>query len=131
MPVTPALRRLMRRMFPDRRASVCVAFRRDFAQLEQRLGPFDDVLVQYAAGVVMFALEFQTASADVQRAQAARTLGKGRRPTAGAIERLKRRQGLSWTSYTQSLHQLEELAKKSNRRRGARSFLSSLEESAS
>jgi len=110
MPVSGALQRLVRRMFLDGRAPVAVAFRREFRALEQRLGPFDDVTAQHAAGVVTFALEFQSNTADLQRLQEARARGRGRRPTAAAVERMRRRQGLSWGSYESALRRLEELA---------------------
>ena len=109
--MNPRLLGLMRHLFPDCRSAEAAHFRRECQALEKRLGPFDDVTLQYAVGVVTFSLAFQSDSKARQRAELARTLGKGRRPTVAAIERLKRREGLSWGSYDQAMKRLEELAK--------------------
>jgi hypothetical protein len=116
--VSRALRRLIRQMFPDGRCAKAVAFRRDYRMLDKQLGPFDEAMLPHAAGVVIFQHAFQDATREVQRMQEARAHGRGRRPTAAAIERLKRRQGLSWQSFDQARRRLEELAA-SNPKRGS------------
>ena len=120
--MTAALLTVMRYLFPDCRSAEASRFRREFRAVEKRLGPFDAVALHYAAGTVVFGIEFQTATAAVQRAQDARTNGKGRRPTAAAVERLKRRQGLSWQSYDSAMRRLEELTR-TNKRGGLASYL--------
>lgn len=109
--MTSALRVLMRRMFSDCRSTEAYAFRRELRAIEKRLGPFDDVTLQYAAGVAVFGLDFQAVSAAVRQAQGKRARGKGRRPAAAAVERLKRRQGLSWQTYDSAMRRLEELVR--------------------
>jgi hypothetical protein len=111
--VSPELRRLIQRLYPDGRSASACAFRRDYAALDRRLGPFDGV-ANFATGVIVLGLEFQDATRELKTAQEARQRKKGRRPSEQAIERRKRRQGLAWQSYAQALRELEERVKRMN-----------------
>ena len=68
----------------------------------------------YAAGAAVLWVEFQKATRALKTAEETRAKGKGRRPNAAALERLKRRQGLSWQSYDQAIRRLEELKSPGN-----------------
>lgn len=93
-------------------------YQAQFAALRERYGPFDAVARCNAAAAAVLWVEFQTATAAVQAAEDVRARGKGRRPSAAGIEKLKRRQGLSWGSYQQAERRLEELAARRNDHRG-------------
>jgi hypothetical protein len=84
-------------------------YQEHYRALLQRFGPFDALVRSYAAGAAVLWVEFQKATRALKTAEETRMKGKGRRPNAGAVERLKRRQGLSWQSYDQSIRRLEEL----------------------
>jgi len=91
------------------------AFHVQFKALEARYGPFDPLTRQYAAGAAVQWAEFQASSRDLQAAELARATGRGRRPSAALIARLKRRQGLAWGSYDQAVRRVEELAVRTKR----------------
>src|SRR5205809_877647 len=102
-------RTLVRNLFADGRSELACAWRREFRALERRYGPFDDVMQSQAAGAAMFFVEFQRDTRGLNAADATRTNGKGRRPSAAAIRSLKKRMGLSWASYTTAVGRLEEM----------------------
>jgi len=107
----PTLRRLMRAWFGDGRGTNAVAFRRDYQALARRVGPFDESLVRFAAGVVILAIEFETVTAELRTAQAKRATGKGRKPSTARITSLRKRHGLAWASYDSALRRLQELTR--------------------
>jgi hypothetical protein len=126
--VSPELRRLIRRLYPDGRSASACAFRRDYAALDRRLGPFNGV-VNFATGVIVLGLEFQDSTRELKTAQEARQRKKGRRPSEQAIERKKRRQGLAWQSYAQALRELEERVQHRPRGSSLAALLAAAEES--
>jgi len=81
-----------------------------YRALLARLGPFDAMTRDYAGAAAALWVQFREATAAVKAAQEARANGKGRRPSTAAVERLRRRQGLSWQSYDQAVKRLEELS---------------------
>jgi len=85
-----------------------------YRALRQRFGPFDEITRQYVGGVAVLWVQFREVMVAVKVAQEARANGKERRPSASAVERLRRRQGLAWGSYDQAVRRLEELSAKSN-----------------
>ena len=99
-------------------------FRAHYKALGERLGPFDAVTREYAGAVATWWVEFRTDTLALEAAEEARLNGKGRRPSTQAIARLKKRSGLTWSSYNAALQRLEDLAHK----RGAHGGGPSLEE---
>jgi hypothetical protein len=101
----------MRRLFADCRSGEACQFRREYRALEKRHGgAFDESVVPYAVAAIELHGQFLRASRLLRTAEAQRMNGKGRRPSAAAVERLRRRQGLSLGSWDQAMRRLEELA---------------------
>jgi hypothetical protein len=105
-----ALRSGAPRMFGRHEGAAGRWYHAQYQALVERFGPFDAITRSYAAGAAVLWVEFQKATRGLKAAEEARRDGKGRRPNAAAVERLKRRQGLSWQSYDQAVRRLEELA---------------------
>lgn len=90
--------------------------RAHYRALEQRLGPFDELARQYAATVATLYFEFTDDTNRLEEATGARDNGKGRRPSAAAIARLKKRAALTWGSYDSALQRLESLCAQQRKR---------------
>ena len=80
-----------------------------YQDLGHRFGPFDSMLRNYAGSVAALWVAWREATEAVVQGQRLRQKGKGRRPSAAQIERMKRRQGLAWLSYDRSLERFGEL----------------------
>lgn len=89
-----------------------------YRALQETHGPFTALLRQYAGSAAAWWAQFVMDTRAVKQAEDARLHGKGRRPGAAAIARLKKRQGLSWQSYEQAARRLEEMASARRRPRG-------------
>jgi hypothetical protein len=90
-----------------------------FKALKTRLGPFDGISLQYAGATAVLWVTFKHDTRALEEAQRQRAKGKGRRPSASAIARLEKRQGLAWQSYDSALRRLEELTRKNGHGGGA------------
>lgn len=104
------------RMFTTHAGRAARWYGQHFAALAQRFGPFDQLTEAYAAGAAAFYTTFRQDTQTLHQAQEARQKGHGRRPSATAIARLEKRQGLSWQSYNNALTRLEAMVTKSGRR---------------
>ncbi len=104
------LRGNLPRLLGDHRSREGQIYRAHFAALEKRWGPFDELGQQYAGAVAAAWLEWLQAGKALALARQQRDRGRGRRPSAGGISRLQRRQGLSWATYDQALRRLQALA---------------------
>jgi len=82
-------------------------YSRHYAALLQRLGPFDALTSSFAGAVAALHVTFAADTAALNLALEARRRGQGRRPSAAAIARLEKRQGLAWQSYDSALKRLE------------------------
>jgi hypothetical protein len=100
------------RMFRSHAGAKGRWFREHYRALDARLGPFDSVCREYAAGTCVMLCEFKTDTLALEAAEHARRDGHGRRPSTQAIARLKKRTALSWGSYDAALRRLEELVAK-------------------
>jgi hypothetical protein len=88
------------------------AYKAQYRSLAQRFGPFTDgVSRSYAAGAAMQWVRFKQAARRATLDQKQRESGRGSRPSASAVERLKRREGLAWQSYDMAVRRLEEIVK--------------------
>ncbi len=84
-----------------------------FAALAEQYGPFTLRLVRMEAGRTAAAwVRFVLAQRALTAARRERERGKGRRPSAQALERLSRRVGLEDASYAQALEKLRALAQR-------------------
>ena len=104
------LRRGVPRVFRSHAGERGHWFRSQYRALEERLGPFDGLTRQFAASCSALYVEWRSDVRAEEEADRARREGKGRRPSAAVLARLKKRAGLSWQSYDGSLRRLEELA---------------------
>jgi hypothetical protein len=80
-----------------------------YQDLAHRFGPFDSMLRNYAGSLAALWVAWREATEAAVQGQRLRQIGKGRRPSAAQIERLKRRQGLAWISYDGGLKRFGEL----------------------
>jgi hypothetical protein len=87
-----------------------VWYRVHYAALETRLGPFDPAMRLYAGGASALWVTWRLDSDAAEEASQARQEGRGRRPSAQAVARLKKRAALSWGSYDAALRRLEGMA---------------------
>ncbi len=88
-------------------------YRRAYDALEAEFGPFSSQLQRNEAGRVAAAwLNLELSTQALAEARRVRERGRGRRPSAQAIERLARRQGLADQSYAQAVVHLRELAQR-------------------
>lgn len=106
----PALLNGALRMFREHSGTRAGWFRAGYAGLADRFGPFvDEATRAYASGVAALFVTFRQDTVALDDAVRARQQGRGRRPSASAITRLEKRQGLSWHSYDRALQRLEQL----------------------
>lgn len=98
------------RAYADHRGTTGRLYAAHYAALVERFGPFDELGRDYAGAVAALWVAFRLATEGVKAAEAQRAKGKGRRPSAAGVERLRRRQGLAWGSYDQAVRRLEQLA---------------------
>lgn len=86
------------------------AYRRAWDALALELGPFDRPLLRLEAGRVAAAwVNVEIATATLAEARRRRDAGRGRRPSAQAVERMARRQGLADGSYIAALDKLRDM----------------------
>jgi hypothetical protein len=93
-----------------------------YRSLEARFGPLDRVTHASAHAETLMWWAFIRASEAMAKSEKKRDEGRGRRPSLRAIERLMKRQGLAFGSYSQALDKLRELA--ASRRNGHKAALS-------
>jgi len=103
------------RLFADCRSVPARACRRHYDGLRQRYELTDRVTLDFAAGVASAYGSWRAVTAQLTATERLRVTGKGRRPSAQAVERLRRRQGLEWSKYESALRPLEELASASRK----------------
>ncbi|MGH7412534.1 MAG: hypothetical protein ACREJ6_15955 [Candidatus Methylomirabilis sp.] len=77
--------------------------------LMARCGPFDGLAKAQAAATARFWVDWQSLSEELTTAEAQRTNGAGRRPSARQVQALRKRLALGWKSYEGALKRLEEL----------------------
>lgn len=105
-----ALRSGARRVLGNHGGARGKSFDAHYRALRARLGPFDGVTRDYASATAAAFVAYLDAEVAVTRATRLRDGGRGRRPSVQALERLRRRQGLSWGTFDGALRRLEELA---------------------
>jgi hypothetical protein len=87
------------------------AYRRAYDALAAEFGPFGSLLLRLEAGRAAAAwVNVEAATRALAAARHAREVGRGRRPSLHALERLARRQGLADASYAQAKDKLRDLA---------------------
>jgi hypothetical protein len=87
------------------------AFRAAYDALVVDLGPFRSRLARMEASRTAAAwVNLQVATSALTALRRQREQGRGRRPSAQAVERAARRQGLADQTYSQALDRLRELA---------------------
>lgn len=93
------------------------AYRKCFDALAGDLGPFTPLQTLEAGRVAAAWVALVAATRALNAAQRARRLGKGRRPSVTAVEKLARRQGLADGSYGTALDKLQALCRTTKARR--------------
>lgn len=97
------------RLYVDHRTSNAIIWRRHFLALRKRFGIVEKIALDFAAGTAAAYASWHAVTAELGATEQRRAIGKGRRPSGQAIERLRRRQGLEWNKYESALRRLEEL----------------------
>ena len=97
------------------------AYHRAYVALQADLGPFSPLSRLEAGRVAVAWVQLEATTRALVDAQRLRRLGRGRRPSAAAVERLARRQGLADNSYAQALERLRQLT--STKRRSLASLV--------
>jgi hypothetical protein len=115
MTTEAVLRRAVRDVCGDARSEIAGRLKRNTRALQERL-QFADSVIPFAVGVAFIGVQCEMAARVVLRTQEQREHGKGRRPSARAVERLQRRHGLLWNDYVAGLARLEDLAAASRQR---------------
>jgi hypothetical protein len=102
------------------------AYRRCYDALDEEYGPLSPLGRLEAGRVAALYVQLQATTRTLAEAQRKRLTGRGRRPSAQAIERLSRRQGLVDGSYSQALEKLRALAAGRNGHQALASALAEL-----
>jgi hypothetical protein len=110
MPEKRRLRSGVPRMYPDHNRRTARVYAAHYKALRLKYGLLDQLARDFAAGVAQAFASWRTVTDELTAVEAARSTGKGRRPSTHAIERLRRRQGLEWGKYESGLRRLEELS---------------------
>lgn len=98
-----------------RRKGTPTATRACLEGLKAKYGPFDSVTRSYAQAATAMWWSFAQATDELRQAEEKRRSGKGRRPSAQAVERLRKRQGVAFNTWDQALTRLEQLASRARR----------------
>ncbi len=101
----------MERVYPDHRRGEARECSGHFQDLAQRFDLSDALARRLAIGASVAWASWRRVTRELHQVQAARENGRGRRPSAQAVERLRRRQALQWSSYDAALKRLGEAAR--------------------
>jgi hypothetical protein len=110
--VSRRLRSGVRRVFKDHRSVLAVQYRREFKSLVEGLGIADGdaMLRAEAEHAAMLAVRARQAAADWAAVAEQRARGRGRRPSASAVERAARRAALDDATHREGVDRLRALA---------------------
>ena len=100
------------RLYRDHRTRQARKYGACFADLDATYDLRAPLARQHAVGVADAYVRWCSVTELLDDAESARANGRGRRPSAQGVERLRRRQGLEWSKYEGALRRLEEIAGK-------------------
>lgn len=113
-----ANRKMLRHGVPafyrDNRTKKARRYVRHFRALQAEFTLSSPLALTYAAAVADTWVKWEGIRIELEDLEYKRTTGRGRRPNASAIERLRRRAGLEWKAYEGALGRLASLAGKSD-----------------
>jgi hypothetical protein len=100
--------------YRDNRTKKARRYVRHFRTLQAEFTLSSPLALTYAAAVADTWVKWEGIRIELEDLEHKRTTGRGRRPNASAIERLRRRAGLEWKAYEGALGRLASLAGKSD-----------------
>ena len=109
---TEALRTPRRLLFPSYPRPIRKRLRAHYHALEAQLGPFQGRVWDLAWSETTLWWTWREVDAELAAVRSKREQKRGRRPSAWAVERLRKRQGLAWQSWTQAVALLEDAVAK-------------------